>query len=368
MARTIDSLWGAAQYWPGTPKASVVQQAVYIPFDPNEYISDDQRWGVFASDGSSIAAAEYRRGEAGERVSGGASFEETEFDCADPEFSYVYLGPFMQHYGHFITATLARCWYPFLNISDRTRFVIHSEADIEAIFSYSYAATCFARLGINRKNLVRFTRPTCIAHLICPEPAFEEQHFYRGIFRHVCQSIGIPFNRGDRSYQPVYLSKQKLPAGVGKIVNEDELVAHLQGLGFLIVYPEMLPLSEQIALFNRHDYVVGSGSALHTSIFCSNVPRMVSLGVFEKVNSNFALIDRVSGGETKHILPESGSKWNHYPEHVPAFIDFMRKPDTQPVRSMGSDVSGFTSASEIFNPHRFAQEIHDLLRSWGYSG
>jgi len=215
------------------------------------------------------------------------------------------------------------------------------------------------------RQRVRFVNPTRIGHLIVPQPAFEEQHFERDVFRDMCRYIGAPFKADKRSSQPIYLSKQKLPSGVGKFINEDILVHHLELEGFLVVYPELLPLSQQIELFNKYAYVVGSGSGLHTSVFCATPPELYSLSISEVVNSNFALIDSVAKTTTVHLLPEAGTRWHHYPAHVATFINFMRAPENSPARAMGDDISGFTTAAEIIEPSQFASDIASLLRSRG---
>ena len=365
MLRIADSIWGGARHLHGDPEAEAHQDAIYVPFDSSKYIADDQVWGIFAADGTPIEAAIYRRNDPAQQVSGGKAFHGSRLHRADPRFTYVYLGPFMQHYGHFITATLARGWYPFRHPSQGTRYVVHSEDEIDRLFSYSYAATCLERIGLHRDNVVRFTNPTRIGRLIVPQPAFEEQHFERNVFGDMCRHIGAPFKSEQRSAQPLYLSKQKLPAGVGKFINEDILVHHFEAAGFLIVYPELLPLARQIELFNKHAYVVGSGSGLHTSVFCATPPELFSLSLSEGVNSNFLLVDRVSKTTTVHLLPEAGTRWQHHPNHVDSFISFMRSPETFPGTAMGDGVGGFVSLAEIIEPDQFASDIISLLRSRG---
>lgn len=365
MLRIVDRFWGGARHLHGDPQAEAHQDAVCIPFDRSKYIADDHIWGIFSADGSPIEAALYRRGDPAQQVSGGKSFNGLPLDRADPNFNYVYLGPFMQHYGHFITATLARGWYPFRNPSKHTKYVLHSEDAIDRVFSYSYAATCLERIGLHRDNVVRFTTPTRIDELIVPQPAFEEQHFERDLFGDMCRHIGAPFRAEQRSSQPLYLSKQRLPAGVGKFINEDILVRHFDVEGFLIVYPELLSLPQQIELFNRHAYVVGSGSGLHTSVFCATPPELFSLSLSEGVNSNFLLVDRVSKTTTVHLLPKAGTRWQHYPDHIDFFISFMRSPETFPERAPGDSVGGFMSSAEIIEPDQFASDIVALLRSRG---
>ncbi|WP_345819953.1 glycosyltransferase family 61 protein [Methylobacterium fujisawaense] len=365
MLRVLDKLWGEANLLDELPGAPVYQDAIYVPFDPGHYIAHDPTWGLFDAVGKPIEAGLYRRGGFGgvERVSGGTGFDGSPMSSADPTFDYVYLGPVMQHYGHFITATLARCWHPYLHPSPSTRYILHCEVPIETLFSYPYAAQSFARLGLNPTNVVRFTESTHLGRVLVPEPAFEEQHYVRSIFGQMCRYIGADVPTNDASDVPIYLSKLRLPAGVGRFRNESAFVAQLEHMGFKICFPETLTLREQIALFNVHRFVVGAGSGLHTALFSARSPLIIALALNESVNSNFTLIDLAARTRTLHLFPGEGTRWNHHPDQFPSFLAYMRG-QAQVVESLGHE-QGFMSDAEIPDPAQFAIEIADLLRDRG---
>jgi hypothetical protein len=105
---------------------------------------------------------------------------------------------------------------------------------------------------------------------------------------------------------PVYISKEKLRAGVRTIVNEAELTGYLQGYGFYIISPEVLRFRDQLSFWASRDSIFGfSSSAFHSSVFIGK-KRLCTISHDEHAWSNQVLIDMISGNETLHIYPVEG--------------------------------------------------------------
>lgn len=80
--------------------------------------------------------------------------------------------------------------------------------------------------------------------------------------------------------------------------NHDELESLMESLGFLLVQPETLPLSEQVDLFSRADVIAGFiGSAFHTLLLCPEHHRKLIYlsGIRGICSANFPMIDRLLG-------------------------------------------------------------------------
>lgn len=98
----------------------------------------------------------------------------------------------------------------------------------------------------------------------------------------------------------IYLSRAKLGSSKRRAGNETELEALLVQHGFQIVYPEMLPLAEQIKMMRHADVVAGcGGSAMHMLCFARPGTRALVLDV-RAVNNQFA-IEQVRGVRATHL-------------------------------------------------------------------
>lgn len=79
----------------------------------------------------------------------------------------------------------------------------------------------------------------------------------------------------------IYVSRQKHNAAgwsTRVMVNEGELIARLEHMGFDIVEPERLDVKDQIATFAAADLVVGpSGSGMYNTLFCRPGTKVIDL-------------------------------------------------------------------------------------------
>ena len=82
------------------------------------------------------------------------------------------------------------------------------------------------------------------------------------------------------------------------VVNERETEASLAGMGFRIVVPGTLPLSEQITIFRAARLVVGPhGAGLTNIAFCQRPTRVLELASTNYPNPCFARIAQTRGLE-----------------------------------------------------------------------
>jgi len=127
----------------------------------------------------------------------------------------------------------------------------------------------------------------------------------------------------------VYLSRAKLRSNKRRAVNETELQAYLVEQGFQIVYPEQLPLVEQIRLIRNADVVSGcGGSAMHMLSFARPGTRALVLDS-RAINNQFA-IEQVRGIRATHLWMgsrkpfRSSSEWridlDMVRRHLPSVI------------------------------------------------
>lgn len=135
-------------------------------------------------------------------------------------------------------------------------------------------------LGITADRLIYSNKQTHIEaeRLIAPSIGFGQEwiyHFLRSQF----------LSQEPRPSRRLYISRGH---SVGRtLTNEEEVIGVLQSFGFEIIYPERLPVKEQIKLFSEAAYVISpTGSALTNLTFCSPQTK-----VLEFFSPNFIVHD-----------------------------------------------------------------------------
>jgi capsular polysaccharide biosynthesis protein len=312
------------------PVEELCRDVVFRPFDPVLWLGDP-KWGVYFTDGRLVDAAAYRRLQT--RVLVGQS--ETLGPMTEPlpriNGTYIYGGPIIPHYGHFLTAALPRFWHILRHGPPDVPILCHSIERPEAWFSRPYVSAILGRLGLTAANFAHFREPVRIACLRVPRPAFEEQHFAHDVFGELARSIGRAFTAGAGQTGPIYVSKTQLGGGsTYRLVNEQTIEARFEARGIRIMYPERQTLAEQVALLDAASTIVGTvGSAFHTTLFCGRPKRIIGLAYDRAINANYALIDKLTGNQALYVhaptaivpAPTEGITFGHHAENATALAE-----------------------------------------------
>jgi len=320
---------------------------VYSPFPG----LPEEPWGIFDHGQKAVMPCRFWQGGAVPEAPGQALLTHLHYPLIEHEPSrqtYVYVGVFHEHYGHFLLSTFSRFWSQSLFADTGVKLLFHSDRDIGYWFAKPYIAALFAALGLGPDRFVRFDRPMRLAELIIPCPAFEETGFAHAAFARACNLIGArlaaPHLDAGYAGRPVYLSKSKVRKGVGSIVNEDDMVEVLSKYGVDVAHLETLEFAQQIALFHNREVVAGpTGSVLHTSIFA---PGRSILGLCS-VDSNFSsfmMLDSINKAEAEYVFPEG---------------DMEELPDTGDFHNL------FRLRSPARTAEEFVRLIDDRYRSIG---
>jgi hypothetical protein len=225
-----------------------------------------------------------------------------------PDDLYFYAGPVFSHYGHFLTASLARMW-AYERARHRGLKLVTFGDPNDAAERFSYVGELFGALGVSMDDMVAFDRPVRLRRIIVPSPCFEEANFAHHAFRRMCRDIGAKLLDGTvaaASDVPIYLARYKLEEGVGRLEGEEEFASVLADHGVDIVFPEQLDMAQKARLMtDRHNIVGIGGSAFHAAAF---VPprKLMMLLVANAPQSNQILIDRVCGHDGLHLYSPDG--------------------------------------------------------------
>ena len=244
--------------------------------------------GVYDASGSYVAQAVHWRGrplmtppplpEAPEPVAG----------------RWLWAGVLQGHFGHFLTESLGRLWALDALEGGLDGIAYLPEkgfgADVPPALK-SFQSRCFALLGIDLPIRI-LTRPSRFDCLEVPGPGFGIGPLMGGTapFRRFWQARfgqGVAAAGGER----LYISRGKLDASLGGILEESLLEKHLVQAGYEIFHPELHSLDEQIARFKAARHIIGlDGSALHL------------LALVARPEQRVAVIMRRSGPAPKGIV------------------------------------------------------------------
>lgn len=173
------------------------------------------------------------------------------------------LGGAHDHFGHFLLESLARLWPLPELLKFNPTFVVYQRR------LAPWQLELLQPLGIRPERILCLQAPMRFEHLLVPSLAF---HLHRWTSREqdtVWERLGdhfegrTPHPAGER----VYLSRSRFTKR-RSLVNEKDVEELFRSHGFSIVYPETLPLSEQIALARSAQVLAGpAGSATYLGAF-----------------------------------------------------------------------------------------------------
>lgn len=272
----------------GSPEIRVYRNAAYIPKQHNF----DMMQGIYTETGFLVQEAALYEGEP-PRLKGHSQWINIrshepllEFDRA------IYIGHADLHYGHTITEFMPRLWALPLIRQQGEKLLLHSFHSDNQIFSTSWFCDLIAIFGLSRDDFIIFRTPTRIRLLTIPGPAFLENNFVYSVFNDYARQRGQNLVAESRNKFPeiIYLSREKNFSHERRYEGEAEVTSHLRRMGVRIVFPEEIPISEQITIFRPGNIVIGTlGSAFHTSIFGRN-SHIICISRDDPTN-NFWLMD-----------------------------------------------------------------------------
>jgi hypothetical protein len=175
----------------------------------------------------------------------------------------IYLGPILDHFGHFILESLARTWFakrhPEIPVVWSCRAPSGVESGTPSLNAWQSGV--LETLGLrNRQILV--TEPAGFERLVVPEAGYRIQHYLHP--EHAAALGTVPYDPVPG--RKVWLSRSRLRQLQNRSM--PELEARLADLGWSIVHPERLSFRQQVACLASAERVAGEqGSSLHTLIF-----------------------------------------------------------------------------------------------------
>lgn len=301
--QTVDHLLGDYAVIDDDPDVLTLRNVIYTPFG-----QPGLDWGLFDHGRKLVSQSAFWQGGPPNTPSQVriTSLAYSQVRREAPDQSYIYGGIIHEHFGHFLLSTYSRYWNHALLADTSRKILYHSDHDITHWFAKPYVAAIMNGLGLSPDRFVRFDISVRVREIIIPAPGIEETGYAYTGFTRASNILGRRIagaHIGAMKNTPAYLSKSRLAAGVGHLVNEDDFTDILASNGVEIIYPEQLSFAEQVAVYYNHPVVCGqTGSAMHTSIFAPG-RRILGLSFINSNFSSFPMLDEANGTRSRYVFP-----------------------------------------------------------------
>jgi len=174
----------------------------------------------------------------------------------------LYLGPFMNHYGHFITESLSRYWHEEAAAFDH--FVaypfMHNHGKIHVREFHHHLA---GMLDVPMDQITILRSQTVFEEIIVPEQLWTYNVHVNSRMRELYGKIRTRY-AGGKSTGRLFLSRSS-SLRLGNVPQIEEIFA---SFGFRVLYPEQIRITNQLSLYANCAIMAGlSGSGMHNCLF-----------------------------------------------------------------------------------------------------
>ncbi len=185
----------------------------------------------------------------------------------------IYLGPFINHWGHWLIETSTRLWYALQRKDLNCFFITYSDRNkvLPQIWRFLELS------GIEKSKIIFISKPTYIEEVYIPEQSYIRDKYYSEEYLKMFSDVANNICPTGDTYDKIYLSRTKISKK--NTINEigiemiDELFINM---GFKIIYPEETTLDNQICyLIHACQIATICGTCSHNLLFVQNMNKKV---------------------------------------------------------------------------------------------
>ncbi|WP_332694898.1 glycosyltransferase family 61 protein [Halalkalibacter lacteus] len=213
-----------------------------------------------------------------------------------PGDSLFLSGEFSEEYGHFLLEVVSRLW--IMDFIDTSQFKFIMNPSDNQLWQLDFLKA----LGIKEKQIVYLHQPTICERLHIPVQSFVLRKYTSTLAHKTWKKIGDYYDTGVGP-EKIYVSRSKLKNKRRLLVNEVEVEELFHSLGFHIIHPQELSLSNQINYFRNAKFIAGpSGSAMYNCVFEKKSVKKLILAseTFFKMNDIF--INTSTKGQLSYFI------------------------------------------------------------------
>lgn len=282
--------------------AKAYDNAVILPFF-RENNSPEAKGGVLDEKGDFIDAS--RQHIVGTDIVAGYKPE----TVAESDKKVVWFGYFHNHWGHFLTEMVSRCWY-FIdhNPEEEDFYVAYALKSDSCNLEMSGSFREFLNLlGVSDDRIVLVTEATRFSQVIIPEISSEAGEWYTdqytAIFDRLISVVDKKTTRAEREkYRKVYLTRLKGRGLARTQIGERSMMKVFKAAGYRIVAPENLTLKEQIIAYSSCEKLtIVEGTLMHNILFCKPETKVTILNRGCGANYYQHLLNKAKGVNVTYV-------------------------------------------------------------------
>ena len=235
----------------------------------------------------------------------------------------VYGGFLFNHFGHMIVESLSRMWWYLDNCDCGYKFVFISHSTEKDMKFFEY----FKLLGMREESIVLLKEPRRFDKIIIPKQSM----YYRDGYKHKAIKVYDVIRNSVKpaKHKNVYLTRTRLLRR--DTINEEYFEDYYRNLGYEIIAPEQLTLTEQISIIaGANNIVCVCGSLHHHILFAQNGVNITVLNKVFRRSSVFHWINQARGAYCtfvdvhKSFLPSPQHRSCHLLMPTPHWIKYIR--------------------------------------------
>ena len=188
----------------------------------------------------------------------------------------IYGGLMVGHFGHFITDTLNRLWYLIKYKKEKYKIVFthfkYHEYDLRP-----FQNEFMNLLGIESDRILVIDKPTRFNKVIVPKQSvFWNSSYNRELLSLIFDDMVSKVE--PKKFEKIYISKSKVQESDSFTLNEKYFETFFSAQGFEIIYPETLPVKEQISYISgAKEIACTSGTLSHLVLFARKDVKLICL-------------------------------------------------------------------------------------------
>lgn len=270
----------------------------------------------------------------------------------------IYFGNVYPQFGHFLLEHMNRAWGALRDEYRGAKIVLINNKQLPKVPEYMFE---FVRLlGIKRKDVLVLDHAAQFRRVIIPHQGFNLPVMSSDEFATAFQRIREN-TTGGGEFQKIYMSRDKL--GERRTYGERHVQRIFEKNGFTVLYPETMPLAQQIAAVKNCRVLAGcAGTALHLALFMPRGGTVIQLrrNCQKKCNAPTQhLINQTMGHDGVFIDASVEEMPTDHGSFAPQIIGV-----TDQLRRFFDDRGFKYSARDVAMPARELAEYHTMLAKW----
>ena len=176
----------------------------------------------------------------------------------------VFVGNVYPSFGHFLLEHMNRAYAALDKKYKNMKYVLINNKSVDPIPGYMF--TFLELLGVSRENIMILEQTMQFRNVYVPDQGFNIPVYSSDKYCQELDKIGQNVKQSKDVFDKIYVSRAKLKSR--KTYGEEKVQKIFERNGYKIIYPETLPLDEQISLIKDCKFLAGcAGTALYLAGF-----------------------------------------------------------------------------------------------------